>query len=80
MMKSLPQSLNLSPIELVWNELDRRVKSRFPSSVRQIWTLLQSEWKKLDENYFQKPITRMVKIFKGVMKNKENHFKEAKIV
>uniref|UniRef100_A0A4W5JX29 Tc1-like transposase DDE domain-containing protein n=1 Tax=Hucho hucho TaxID=62062 RepID=A0A4W5JX29_9TELE len=36
-----PQSPNLNPIEMVWDELDRRVKEKQPTSAQHMWELLQ---------------------------------------
>jgi transposase len=35
------QSPNLNPIEKFWEELDRRVKEKQPTSAKNIWELLQ---------------------------------------
>lgn len=78
-MKWPSQSPDLSPIELVWAELDRKVKNRCPSSSSQMWEYLQSEWQSLDSEYFGKLFKRMSKICEQVIKNKCGHFDEAKI-
>ena len=36
-----PQSPDLNPIEMVWDELDRRVKEKQPTSAQYMWELLQ---------------------------------------
>jgi transposase len=36
-----PQSPNLNPIEMVWDELDRRVKEEQPTSAQHMFELLQ---------------------------------------
>jgi hypothetical protein len=40
-----PQSTDLNPIEMVWDELDRRVKEKQPTSALHMWELLQDCWK-----------------------------------
>ena len=35
------------PIEMVWDELDRRVKEKQPASAQCMWELLQDCWKSL---------------------------------
>ena len=44
---SPPQSLDLNTIEMVWNELDRRLKEKQPTSVQHKWELLQDCWKSI---------------------------------
>ena len=36
-----PQSPDLNQIEMVWDELDRRVKEKQPASAQHMWELLQ---------------------------------------
>uniref|UniRef100_A0A4W5KUW6 Tc1-like transposase DDE domain-containing protein n=1 Tax=Hucho hucho TaxID=62062 RepID=A0A4W5KUW6_9TELE len=36
-----PQSPDLNPIEMVWDELNRRVKEKQPTSAQHMWVLLQ---------------------------------------
>ena len=44
------QSSELNPIEMVWDELDRREKEKQPTSAQLMWELLQDCWKSiLDE-------------------------------
>ena len=42
-----PQSPDLNPIEMVWDELDRRVKEKQPTNAQQMWELLQDCWKSI---------------------------------
>ncbi|KAL6474907.1 hypothetical protein MHYP_G00159470 [Metynnis hypsauchen] len=44
-----PQSPDLNPIEMVWGELDRRVKAKGPTSAKHLWELLQDCWKTISE-------------------------------
>ena len=41
------QSPDLNPIEMVWDELDRRVKEKQPTSAQHMWELLQDCWKSI---------------------------------
>jgi hypothetical protein len=36
-----PQSPNLNSIQMVWDELDRKVKEKQPTSAQHMWELLQ---------------------------------------
>ena len=40
-----PQSPDLNPIEMVWEELDSRVKEKQPTAAQHMWELLQDSWK-----------------------------------
>uniref|UniRef100_A0AAZ3R7L3 Tc1-like transposase DDE domain-containing protein n=1 Tax=Oncorhynchus tshawytscha TaxID=74940 RepID=A0AAZ3R7L3_ONCTS len=42
-----PQSPDLNPIEMVWDELDRRVNEKQPTSAQHMWELLQGCWKSI---------------------------------
>ena len=41
------QSPDLNPIEMVWDELDRRVKEKQPTIAHHMWELLQDCWKSI---------------------------------
>nr|AAX30461.1 SJCHGC03782 protein [Schistosoma japonicum] len=41
------QSPDLNPIEMVWDELDRRGKEKQPTSAQHMWELLQDCWKNI---------------------------------
>ena len=41
------QSPNLNPIEMVWDELDCRLKEKQPTSAQHVWELLQDCWKSI---------------------------------
>jgi hypothetical protein len=42
-----PQLHELNPIELVWDELNSRVKEKQPTSAQHMWKLLQDCWKSI---------------------------------
>ena len=42
-----PQSPDLNPIEMVWEELDRRVKEKQQTSAQHEWEHLQDCWKSI---------------------------------
>ena len=42
-----PQSPKFNPIEVVWDELDRRVKEKQPTSAQHVWEFLQDFWKSI---------------------------------
>ena len=54
------QSPDLNPIELVCDELDRRVKAKQPTSAtHSLWELLQQCWEELSEQYLISIVERM---------------------
>jgi hypothetical protein len=42
-----PQSPDLNPIEMVWDELDHSVKEKLPTNAQHMWELLQDCWKSI---------------------------------
>uniref|UniRef100_A0AAZ3Q2S8 Uncharacterized protein n=1 Tax=Oncorhynchus tshawytscha TaxID=74940 RepID=A0AAZ3Q2S8_ONCTS len=42
-----PQSPDLDPIKMVWDELDCRVKGKQPTSAQHMWELIQNCWKSI---------------------------------
>ena len=42
-----PQSHDLNPVAMVWDELDCRVKEKQPISAQHMWELLQDCWKSI---------------------------------
>ena len=37
--------LHLNPVQIVWDEMDHRVKAKVPTSAQHLWELLQDCWK-----------------------------------
>ena len=69
-----PQSPDLNPIEMVWDESDRRVEEKQPTSAQHMWELLQDCWKSIPGDYFMMP-----KVCKAVIKAKGSYFEKYKI-
>ena len=42
-----PQSPDLNQIEMVWDELNRRVKEKQPTTAQHMWELLKDCWKSI---------------------------------
>ena len=74
-----PQSPDLSPIELVWDELDRKVRNELPKNEKELFKGLQAAWKSLSPTYFCKLLERMPRICSAVIKARGGFFDEAKI-
>ncbi|CAK9806963.1 Transposable element Tc1 transposase [Anthophora quadrimaculata] len=71
-----PQSPDLSPIELLWEELDRNVRQHCPSSKEHMWRLLNECWKNITQETIEKLIQRMPRIVQAVKKSKGGYFDE----
>lgn len=71
-----PQSPDLNPIELLWEELDRAVRKSQPTSLRDLWKILKTEWTNLQSTTLNKLILRMPRLCKAVIKSKGGHFDE----
>lgn len=74
-----PQSPDLNPIELLWDELDRNVRKICPTSTEHLWKILQAEWTKISSETLNKLLNRMPKICDTVIKKKGRHIDEAKM-
>ena len=68
------QSPNLNPVEMVWDELDHRVKAKQPTSAQHLWELLQDSWKTIPGDYLMKLIERMPRVCKAASKAKGGYF------
>ena len=66
-----PQSPDLSPVEMVWDEMDRRVKA---TSAQLLWELLQDCWKTISSDYLMQLIERIPRVCNAVIKTKDGYF------
>ena len=73
------QSPDLNPIELVWDELDRRVKAKQPTSATHLWELLQQCWEEFSEQYLISIAERIPRVCSAVISAKGGYFDESKI-
>ena len=73
------QSPDLNPIELVWDELDRRVKAKQPTSATHLWELLQQSWEELSEEYLIFIVERTPRMCSAVRSAKGAYFDESKV-
>ena len=71
-----PQSPDLNPIELLWEELDGRVRDLKPTSLPGLWDCLNEAWNNTPSQTLQKLIERMPKLCAVVIKAKGGHFQE----
>ena len=71
-----PQSPDLNPIELLWEELDRRVRDLKPTRLPGLWDCLNEAWNNIPRQTLQKLIERMPKLCAAVIKAEGAHFQE----
>lgn len=74
-----PQSPDLNPIELLWDELDRRVRIVAPTSKEQMWNVLLNEWNNIPVDTLQKLVQRMPRVVRAVLRARGGFFDEKKI-
>ena len=68
-----PQSPDLNPIELLWEQLDRNVRKDPPTSKGALWNALRAEWSKIEDDVLKKLTDRMPRICEAVIKANGNH-------
>ena len=73
------QSPDLNPIELLWDELDRRVRDLNPTSLPTLWNCLQEAWNNIQPQTLQKLVERMPKLCAAVIKAKGGHIQENRL-
>ena len=74
-----PQSPDLNPIELLWDELVRIVRKMRPMNQNQLWEFLQVPWTEISTLTLKKLIERMPRICTAVLRAKGGYFEESKI-
>ena len=60
---------------MVWDELDRRVKEKQPTSAQHMWEVLQDCWKSIPGDYLMK----LFEIIQSCHQGKGGYFEESKI-
>lgn len=73
------QSPDWAPIELVWDELDRRVKAKQPTVATNLWELLPRTWDELSEECVISIVERMPRVCSAVTSAKVGYFCEPKV-
>ena len=61
-MSGPAQSADLNPIELVWGELDGKVRAKQVMGAAYLWHLLQESWSELSSVSLQSLVERMPRI------------------
>lgn len=71
-----PQSPDLSPIELLWDQLDRQIRVRHITSIDSLINALNEEWERISPEYLRKLIERMPAVCAAVIRSKGKWFNE----
>ena len=71
-----PQSPDLSPIELLWEEVDRQVQAKRPSSAERLAEIVQKTWSEISEDILEKLLQRMPLLCKAVIAADGGYFDE----
>ena len=71
-----PQSPDLSPIELLWEEVDRQVQRKKPSSVESLVRIVHQVWGELSEDVMEKLLKRMPLLCQAVIDADGGYFDE----
>ena len=74
-----PRYPDLNLIELLWEELDRRVRDMKTTSLPGLWDCLNEAWNNIPPQTLQKLIERMPKLCAAVIKAKGGHFQENRL-
>ena len=70
---------DLNPIELLWEQLDRKVREKCPTSTSHLQELLQKASGEISSTYLEKLTARMPRICKAVIAAIGGFFDESKI-
>jgi hypothetical protein len=70
------QSPDLSPIELLWDEVDRQVQEQKPTSVEALVRIVKSTWKEIAEDVLEKLLERMPLLCQAVIDAGGGYFSE----
>jgi transposase len=71
-----PQSPDLSPIELLWEEADRAVLEKKPTSVPELVRVVHEAWDELEATTMDKLLARMPRICQAVIDSEGGYFDE----
>jgi transposase len=70
------QSPDLNPIELLWEEMDREIKKRKPTSLRDLENICRQVWSELAPEILQKLINRLPRLCQAVIEAEGGYFDE----
>ena len=71
------QSSDLYPIKILWEQLDRMIRKKCPSSQSNLWEVLQEAWGEISSDY--KLTARMPKVSKAIIAANGELLDESKV-
>lgn len=71
-----PQSPDLNPIELLWDELDRMARKKCPTSCQHLWDILKEAWNEITPTTLDKLTQRMPRLCQMVISKNGGFFDE----
>lgn len=74
-----PQSPDVNPIELLWEELDRQARMMCPTSEKTMFDCLKEAWNNLTMEKLRKLIERMTRICAAIIRARGGHFDEKRL-
>lgn len=71
-----PQSPDVNPIELLWEELDRQIRTVCPTSEKSMFDRLQTAWNEIQVEKLHKLVERLPRICAALIKARGGHIDE----
>jgi hypothetical protein len=71
------QSPDLSPIELLWEEVDRQVKERKPGNVHSLEATVKEVWENISPSIIDKLVKRLPRLCQAVIMAEGGYFDES---
>jgi hypothetical protein len=71
-----PQSPDLSPIELLWDEVDRQVQAKRPTNKTDLEALIKQVWSEMSTDILDKLIHRLPLLCQAVIAAEGGYFDE----
>ena len=68
--------MDLNPIELLWDQLDCKVREKCPTRQPHLWQVLQEVWGEMSPEYLDKLTARITRICKAVIAARGGFFDE----
>lgn len=70
------QSPDINPIELIWEEMDRRIKKKRPTSLPGLEKIIREVWAEMTPDVFLKLIDRLPRVLQAVIQAEGGYFDE----